>query len=390
MSTDARPPLIPTDVIDASMRAVIASFVDRAIVPYAEEWDEDATFPSAVYEQMAGIGLFGITVTQEHGGLGGTARDYLYVMEALSYGYASVADQCGLVELVSTLLSTLGTAEQRERYLDPLLRYQRRCAYALTEPGAGSDLGGVKTHARRTASGWRLDGEKVFIHNAPVADFAVVLAVTSPEASTGRRFSVFLVDIDRPGVHRQYVEHKMGQRASQVGGFVFDGAELPSDALLGEEGAGFGYMMNTLAKGRLGIGGLSLGISRRAITEAAAHAEQRSQFGAPIGRNQAISFRLADMATEYHAGVALAVTAADALESGVDATHLCSMAKLFASEHCVKHASEAVQVFGGTGYIRGSVVERLYRDARITPIYEGTSEMQRLIISRRVLANGIA
>jgi alkylation response protein AidB-like acyl-CoA dehydrogenase len=197
--------------------------------------------------------------------------------------------------------------------------------------------------------------------------------------------SAFLVDLDRPGVDRTYREHKMGQRASQVGGLRFDGVRLPPGALLGEEGSAFAYMTSILAKGRLGISGLSLGISRAAIAAAADHAENRRAFGRPIGVNQAVAFPLADAATEYRAGLLLAEDAARLLDSGGDGRVACSMAKLLASRGCLRHADTAVQVFGGAGYIEGYLVERLYRDARITTIYEGTSEMQRLIISRALV-----
>jgi alkylation response protein AidB-like acyl-CoA dehydrogenase len=369
---DANPPL----------REMVARFAAERIAPIVADLDATSRFPVDLYREMAGLDLLGVTVPESLGGVGGRALDYLHVMEGLSFGYASVADQCGLVELVSSLLAEHGTDEQRERYLGPLLRAERFCAYALTEPQAGSDLSGVATAASRDGDGWRLDGEKVYIHNAPVADFAVVLARTDPDA--GREgMSVLLVDLDTPGVSRTYKEKKMGQRASQVGGLRFESA---AGSLLGEEGAGFRYMTGVLAKGRLGIAGLSLGISRAALTTAIEHAETRVAFGRPIGANQAVAFPLADAFVEYRAGLLLAEDAARLLDAGdPTAATACSMAKLYASEACVRHASTAVQVFGGAGYIEGSTPERLYRDARITMIYEGTSEIQRLIVSRSLL-----
>lgn len=377
---------IPTTVLGEDERRLVAEFVDERIRPIAADLDETERFPDEIYSEMAKIGLFGITVPEELGGIGGTALDYLHVMEALSYGYASIADQCGLVEILSSLLAAYGTAEQQDKYLRTLLSAEKRGAYALTEPGSGSDLGSISTRATRTVDGWTLTGEKIYIHNAPVADFAVVLAVTDPAKGKRGGISVFLVDVDTPGVSRAYHEHKMGQRASQVGGLVFDDAHLPADAILGEEGHAFGYMMKVLAKGRLGISGLALGIGRAALAAATRQSLDRRQFGKPIADNQAIAFVLADMATELRAATALAVEAARALDDGAaDAETLCSMAKLYSSERAVRHADSAVQVFGGNGFIRGYEVERLYRDARITKIYEGTSEMQRLIISRAQL-----
>jgi alkylation response protein AidB-like acyl-CoA dehydrogenase len=368
------------------VRRLVADFVAREVAPLVAGLDRDSRFPADLYRAMAKLDLFGITVAERFGGAGGRALDYLHVMEGLSFGYASVADQCGLVELVSTLLAEHGTDAQRERYLAPLLAAERFCAYALTEPRAGSDLAAIATRATRTPQGgWRLDGEKVFIHNAPVAHFAAVLARTGPDAGRDG-LSVFLVDLDLPGVERTYKERKTGQRASQVGGLRFAGVDLPAGALLGQEGAGFAYMTGVLAKGRLGIAGLSLGISRAALTAAVAQAEAREAFGRPIGANQAVAFPLADALTEYRAGLLLAEDAARFLDSGApEAATACAMAKLYASEACQRHASTAVQVFGGAGYIEGCVAERLYRDARITTLYEGTSEIQRLIISRSIV-----
>jgi alkylation response protein AidB-like acyl-CoA dehydrogenase len=371
------------------VRTLVRDVVDRYVTPIVADLDATERFPAEVYDELARAGLFGVTVPARFGGGGGRAVDYLWVMEGLGHGYASIADQVGLVELVGSLLARLGTGAQRDRYLTPLLRARLRCAYALTEPAAGSDLRAVATRAVPDGDGWRLSGEKVYIHNAPVADVALVLARTGDAG-----LSTFLVDLDRDGVSRPYREHKMGQRASQVGGLRFEDVRLAPDALLGEVGHGFAYVSAALAKGRLGIAGLSLGVARSAIEAAMVHAGSRVAFGRPIGAHEAIGFRLADAVVEYRAATLLAVTAAQALDSaGVDtgaAAVDCSMAKLYASEHALRAADLAVQVFGGAGYIRGGVAERVYRDARITTIYEGTSEIQRLIISRALLPVGAA
>lgn len=266
-----------------------------------------------------------------------------------------------------------------------MLAGTQRCSYALTEADAGSDLGGLKTNAHRDGSDWILNGEKIFIHNAPIADFAMVLALTDPEKRTHGGMTMFLVPVDTPGVERAYHEHKMGQRASQVGGFVFTDVRLPADAVLGAEGAGFAAVMSVLEKGRLGIGALANGISHAALDTATEHAKTRRQFKKPIGAFQTIAFTLADMATDYRAARLLLDAGAELLDTGQDAGTACSMAKLFASEAAIRNTGKAVQILGGSGYIRGVVAERLYRDARITTIYEGTSEVQRLIISRSLL-----
>lgn len=372
-----------------ALTAMVRDFVRKKVSPLVEELDATERFPGEIYEQLGSLGLLGITVPEEHGGAGGTAADYVAVMEELAYGYSSVADQCGLVELVGSLISTHGTPTQRARYLPGLLAGTLRCSYALTEPNAGSDLGGVRTTASRTESGWVLNGEKIYIHNAPVADFAMVLAVTDPDKRKRGGMSMFLVDVDQAGVQRAYREHKMGQRASPVGGFVFTDVHLGEDALLGRVGEGFGAVLSVLEKGRLGIGALANGISRAALDTARDHAQERHQFGAPIATFQAVAFTLADMATEHRAARLLLEDAAATLDAGSEAGALCSMAKLFASEAAIRNTSRAVQVLGGAGFIRGVPAERLYRDARITTIYEGTSEVQRLIISR-ALAGGRA
>ncbi len=368
----------------AMIRATARAFADDRIRPIAGDLDATERFPEEVYREMAGLGLFGITVGDEHGGAGADCVSYAIVMEELSRGYASIADQCGLVELVATLLATHGSAAQRENYLRPLLAAQRRPAYAITEADAGSDVSGIRTTATRTASGWRLDGGKLWIHNAPVADFATVLARTQPEAGK-RGMSIFVVDLDRPGVRRGAPEHKMGQRASPVGALHFDAVALPPDALLGEENRGFQMMMSVLDKGRVGIGALATGILQAALDASVEQAKGRRQFGQAIADFQAIQWMLADMAKSLAAARLLVRDAAQALDRGERASLAASIAKCFASDAAVEHTANAVQIHGGMGYARGVEVERLYRDAKITQIYEGTNQIQRMIIARHVL-----
>lgn len=361
---------------------MVRDFAAKEITPVVEELDSTERFPEEIYARLGELGLMGITVPERDGGAGGLVADYIAVMEELSYGYASVADQCGLVELVGSLLAGFGTREQKDRYLPGIISGRTRCAYALTEPGAGSDLGSLATRARRDGADWVLNGEKIYIHNAPVADVALVLAVTDPDKRKRGGMSMFLVDVDTPGVERGYREKKMGQKASPVGGFVFTDVRLPPAALLGEEGSGFGAVLSVLEKGRLGIGALANGISRAALDTASEHAVSRHQFGSPLSGFQSVSFQLADMAVDHQAAKLLLEHAAGLMDTGRPAGPACSMAKLFASEASIRNTSRAVQILGGGGYIRGVPAERLYRDARITTIYEGTSEVQRLIISR--------
>jgi hypothetical protein len=366
----------------------VLRFADRHIRPIAGELDETEGFPADLYGEMAGLGLFGITVPEKLGGAGGDVLAYAVVMEELARGYASVADQCGLVELVATLLAEHGSAAQQARYLRPLLKAERRCAYALTEPEAGSDLSSVRTTATRTARGWTLTGSKIWIHNAPVCDFAVVLARSDAAAEGAPRrggMSIFVVDSDRPGFAAGRKEHKMGQRASQVGALTFDDVRLPADALLGPEGRGFQLMMGVLDKGRVGIGALAVGILQAALQASIEYAKVRRQFGQRIADFQAVQWLVADMAKDTHAARLLVHAAAAKLDAGERATLEASIAKCFASDAAVLHTANAVQIHGGSGYIRGFEVERLYRDAKITQIYEGTNQIQRLIMARQLL-----
>jgi len=367
-----------------AIREATRRFAEERIRPIAAELDATEAFPRELYTECGALGLFGITVPEQDGGVGADVRTYVAVMEELARGYASVADQCGLIELIGTLLAAYGTPAQRAQYLPSTIKAQKRCAYALTEAESGSDLASLKSTAVRDGSGWRLTGQKLWIHNAPVADFALVLARTDPEAGH-RGMSIFVVDLDRPGVARGKKEHKMGQRASQVGALFFDDVKLPAEALLGPLGRGFHIMMSVLEKGRVGIAALAVGILQDALEQSIAYAKMRRQFGRPIAEFQAVQWMIADMAKETHAARLMVEAAAARLDRGEKATMESSMAKCFAGDAAVLHTQNAVQIHGGSGYIRGVTVERLYRDAKITQIYEGTNQIQRMIIARELL-----
>ena len=372
----------------AAIRTMTRRFAEEVIRPVAAALDREERFPAELYQEMAGLGLFGITVPAEQGGAGLDCLAYAIVMEELSRGYASIADQCGLYELVATLLARHGTEAQRAQWLGPLLRCEKRPAYCITEAEAGTDVAGIRTTATRRSAGWRLNGAKLWIHNAPVADVGFVLARTDPQAGK-RGMSIFIVDLHLPGVVRGPKEHKMGQRASQVGGLSFDEVDLPLAALLGEEGRGFPMMMSVLDKGRVGIAALAVGIARAGLEAALDYARTRRQFGKPIAEFQGLQWLLADMAKEVTAARLLVHDAARTLDQGLPATMACSIAKCFASDTAVAQTANAVQIFGGSGYIRGFEVERLYRDAKITQIYEGTNQIQRTIIARELLSRGL-
>ncbi len=362
-------------------------FADEAIRPLAEGLDREERFPRELYEQMGELGLFGISAPEDHGGVGLDVLAYALVMEELSRGYASVADQCGLIELIATLLSRYGSAEQRAHFMTPVLRVEKLVAYCITEAGAGSDVSGVRTTAKRDGEGWILNGDKLWIHNAPVADVGFVLARTDPEAGH-RGMSIFVVDLHDAGVTRGPKEHKMGQRASQVGALTFNNVKLGPEALLGEEGRGFHMMMSVLEKGRVGISSLAVGIAQAGLEAALDYAQTRQQFGSAIIDNQGIQWLFADMAKEIAAARALAHRAAMLLDNDAPANAACSMAKLYAGDMAVAQTANAVQIFGGSGYIRGFEVERLYRDAKITQIYEGTQQIQRTVIARELVKHG--
>lgn len=369
------------------VRDMARQFAEDVIRPQAEALDREERFPAELYLQMGELGLFGIGVPEEEGGPGFDTLAYALVMEELCKGYASVADQCGLVELVSSLLVRHGTATQKAQWLKPLLSAEKKGAYCITEPEAGTDVSGIRTTADRDGSGWRLNGGKIWIHNAPVADVGFVLARTN-KAAGHKGMSIFIVDLTSKGVERGPKEHKMGQRASQVGALNFTDVALPSEALLGEEGRGFHMMMSVLDKGRVGIAALAVGLGQAGLEAALEYAQQRKQFGSKISEFQGVQWLLADMAKDIEAARLLVHSAAVKMDRGENATKACSMAKCFASDMAVARTADAVQVFGGSGYIRGFEVERLYRDAKITQIYEGTNQIQRMIIARELVKHG--
>ncbi len=365
------------------------AFARKEIRPQAATLDQSAKFSREIYQKMGRQGLLGITIPSEWGGVGADTVSYALVMEELSIGYSSIADQCGLVELCATLLHGLGTDSQKKRYLTPLLKAEITCSFALTEPDAGSDLGALVTTADKTADGFVLNGSKIFIHNGPICDFALVLA-RSPDAGTHRRpMSIFIVEAGTPGFSRGAREHKMGQRASQLASLYFKDCRLAGDAVLGTEGDGFKHMMMVLEKGRIGIASLSLGISRCALEESLQITADNVAADRPGGNTQTVQWTLADTAADIYAARAMIAHASGLKDKGIPANMHASMAKLFASESAVKHTAAAVQIAGLQGYAEGSTVERLYRDAKVTQIYEGTSEVQRIVIARELQRKGL-
>lgn len=368
------------------VRDMVAEFADEVIRPVAGELDKGKRFPQEIYDEMARLGLFGICVPENLGGPDFDVLTYALVMEELSRGYASIADQCGLVELISTLLVRHGTEAQKS-LLGEVLAMKTKVAYCITEAEAGTDVSGIRTSAEKDGEGWLLNGGKLWIHNAPVADLGFVLARTDRQAER-RNMSIFIVDLHAQGVSRGAKEDKMGQRASPVGALNFDNVRLKPDALLGEQGRGFHIMMSVLDKGRVGIAALAVGIAQAGLEAAVDYAATRTQFGKSIAEFQGVQWLLADMAKDIEAARLLTHAAAAKLDKNENATKACSMAKCFAGDMAVARTADAVQVFGGSGYIRGFEVERLYRDAKICQIYEGTNQIQRMIIARELMKHG--
>ena len=343
--------------IQIQVRDLARNFSNDVVRPLAENLDETERFPNELYLQMGELGLFGIGVPEVDGGPGFDTVTYALVMEELSRGYASVADQCGLIELITTLLVRHGTDIQKSNYLEDVMKAKKLVAYCISEPEAGTDVSGIRTIAKRSGDGWKLNGSKVWIHNAPVADFGFVLARTDPKAGN-RGMSIFIVDLNSEGVTRGPKEHKMGQRASQVGSLTFEEVSLPEDSLLGDEGRGFHMMMSVLDKGRVGIASLAVGIAQAGLEAAIEYSKQRKQFDRAISEFQGVQWLIADMAKDIEAARLLTEAAAEKIDAGKDATMACSMAKCFAGDMVVARSADAVQVFGGSGYIRGFEVER--------------------------------
>jgi alkylation response protein AidB-like acyl-CoA dehydrogenase len=366
------------------IQALTRDFAAERIEPHAAEWDRDHRFPRQLFTQLAELGLMGVCVPEEYGGAGADFLSYILVIEELSRADAGV----GVTVAVHTSAVTLpilmfGTDEQRARFVPALARGEHLGAFALTEAEAGSDAGALRTRAEPSGDGWRITGAKQWITNARYAGTVLLFARTDAETPGARGVSAFVLDGEHVRVTRD--EEKLGLNSSITNDIVVEGAEVGRDRLLHEEGKGFGVAMTTLDGGRIGIAAQALGIAQAGYDAARAYAVERQQFGRRIGDFQAIQWKLADMATEIDAARLLVYRAADLKQRGLPHTEAGAKAKLFASEVARRQTAEAIQVFGGYGYTKEFPVERYYRDAKITEIYEGTSEIQRLVIARSIL-----
>jgi alkylation response protein AidB-like acyl-CoA dehydrogenase len=365
----------------------LRSFAENEVAPGAAERDQEARIPDDLRAKLAEMGVFGICIPTEYGGAGMDCLASSIVVEEVSRA-------CGgsgvLISAHNSLcvdpIMLFANEDQKKKYLPKLASGEWIGCLALTEPAAGSDVASAKCKAELKDDGWHLNGTKIFITNGGDAGVGVVLALTDPEAKKSRRFSSFIVEWGTPGLTLGKLEKKLGIRCSSTAEWVFEDCVIPKENLLGERGRGMAQGLTTLDGGRIGIGAQAVGIAQACLEEAARYANTREQFGRPIGKFQAIQHKLADMATGIAASRHLVYRASWLKDTGGDYAYTGAMAKLFASETASKCANHAVQVLGGSGYCQDYPVERYLRDAKITEIYEGTSEVQRLVIARGVVA----
>ena len=368
------------------LQTTLREFADRELVPRARELDEKEEFSWDTWKAMAALGLTGLGVDPALGGNGGGYRQTVIAEEEIARGDASA----GVTLLAHTSLTTqtiyrFGSEELKLKYVPPMARGEKMGAWALTEPSGGSDAAALKTTATLRDGTYYLSGSKIFITNGDVADNIVVFATQDSGAGAGG-ISAFVVEKDTPGFHAYKQSGKMGLRGSTTAEMTLQDSPVPGANRLGEEGRGFRYAMEILDSSRIIIAAQCLGIAQAALEAAVKYAQQRRSFGQPIVEHQAIQFMLADMATEIYAARTATMNAATLKDNGLPFINEASMAKLLASETAVRAASNALQVHGGYGYFKDSPVERYFRDARVTTIYEGTSEVQRLIIARQLRA----
>jgi alkylation response protein AidB-like acyl-CoA dehydrogenase len=366
------------------IQALAREVADTEIAPNAAEWDRDHRFPSEIFAKLGELGLMGVCIPEELGGAGADFVSYVLVLEELSRADAGVGVTVAVHTSAATLpIVTFGTDEQRARFVPPLARGEALGAFALTEPGSGSDAGSLRTTAVPDGDGWRISGAKQWCTNGSHASTFLLFARTDPGTEGGRGVSAFLLDAEHVEVTRE--EEKLGLHSSSTADLSLDDVRVDGDRLLHEERKGFAVAMATLDGGRIGIAAQAVGIAQAALDTARAYALEREQFGQRIADFQAIQFTLADMATEVAAARQLMLRAAWLKQEGHPHGAEGAMAKLFASRVAVKASQDAIQVLGGYGYTREFPAERYYRDAKITEIYEGTSEIQRIVIARDLL-----
>jgi alkylation response protein AidB-like acyl-CoA dehydrogenase len=370
------------------IRELARQYAEEQIRSRARDWERAGALPREVIDELGELGFLGMLIPEEWDGLGLDTASYLLALEEIAWGDASVAVAMSVHNSLPTqMILAHGTPEQKERWLRPMARGEFLGAFALSEPDAGSDAAALTAQALRVDGGWLLNGAKAWTTNGGFGDVVIAMCRTDTveDRKGGRGIGAFIVRTGSDGYIVGKKEDKMGQRASETVTVTFQDLFVPDDQLLGKPGMGFVYALEGLDGGRLGIAALSVGIAQAALEHSVRYAGEREQFRRPIAQFQAIQFKLADMATRIEASRALVHRAAVAKDAGESVTRLASMAKLFASEAAMFVTREAVQIFGGYGYMKDYPVEKLFRDAKVTEIYEGTSEIQRMVVARDLL-----
>ena len=375
---------LPEDV--KMLRDLAMDFTQREIIPKAEHYDQSAEWPWEIFHKAREVGLVNLNIMEEYGGMGATALEECVIAESMAYGCSGIQTALMLNQLSTLPLMIAGSEEQKSRYFSWVIDEGKIAAYCMTEPDAGSDVAGIKSTAIRQGDTYLLNGLKTWITDGPVASFFAVFAKTDPDAGHDG-MSCFIVERDWPGVSTSKPLKKMGQHAAQACQVFFENVEVPAGNRLGEEGDGFKIGMKAFDKSRPGVAAAAVGVARRALEEAVAYAGERTAFGQPISHFQGVGFMLADMAIRVEAGRLLAYKAAWEVDQGVPNKMSAAMAKAYCAEAAMKNATDAVQVFGGNGYSREYPVEKLMRDAKIYQIYEGTTQIQQMIIMRELYRN---
>jgi len=366
------------------IRDTARQFAREQLMPHAAEWDRDSRFPREAIAAMGELGFLGMLVPPEWDGAGADHVSYALALMEVAAGDGACSTIMSVHNSVGCMpILKFGTPEQQERFLKPMARGEMLGAFCLTEPQAGSDAAAIKTRAERDGNHYVLNGVKQFITSGKNGDVAIVFAVTDPAAGK-RGISAFIVPTDTPGYRVASVEKKLGQKASDTCQIVFEDLRLTPDLLLGEEGQGYRIALANLEGGRIGIAAQAVGMARAAYEAALAYAQERRSFGKPIFEHQAVAFRLADMATKIHGAELMVLEAAALRDAGQPCLKEAAMAKLTASEMAEQVCSDAIQIHGGYGYLSDFPVERIYRDVRVCQIYEGTSDIQRLVIARHL------
>jgi len=388
-STTAAGGIVPMTEEQAAIVETARRFADEEVRPFAAQWDREAHFEPSLVPKLGELGFLGMLLPTEYDGLGLDAVSYLLALEEIAAADASVAVMMSVHNSLPTqMLKTHGSEEQKRRFLAPMARGEILGGFALSEADAGSDASAIRCQAVRDGNDWVVNGTKSWITSG--THTGVVIAMIRTDTPEDRRrskgISAFILTPDLPGYQIGKKEDKLGMRASPTVQLVFDNMRVPADRMIGEEGMGFIYAMQSLEHGRLGIAAQAIGIARAAFEASAAYANERKQFGKSIAEFQGVQFKLADMATRIAAARSLLHTTAAAKDRGVTVTAEASMCKLFASETAMWVTTQAIQIFGGYGYTKDYPVERYFRDAKVTEIYEGTSEVQRIVIGRAVSA----